>query len=125
MSSRSAKYQRPFALLRAAGGCQTRAVYFVVIREQGRAWNASLAMREQEQWPEHVEFTNGIADEGFLIVAGPVGDGNPYRAMLVVGADDEGQVAAGLEDDPWTTVGVLETKSVERWEVLVVEFVST
>ena len=105
--------------------CQTRAVYFVVIREQGRAWNGSLAMREQDQWPEHVDFINGIADEGFLIVAGPVGDGNPYRAMLVVSADDEGGAAARLEDDPWTTAGVLETKSVEPWNVLVGEFAST
>src|ERR1700687_1787135 len=102
------------ALLRATGACQTRAVYVVVIREQGPAWNASLPMREQEQWPQHVEFINGIADEGFLIVAGPVGDGKPYRAMLVVSADDEGQAAARLEDDPWTIVAVLETKSVER-----------
>lgn len=105
--------------------CQTRAVYFVVNREQSRAWDASLAMREQDQWPEHVEFINAIADEGFLIVAGPVGDGNPYRAMLVVNADDESEAAARLEDDPWTTVDVLETKSVERWDVLVGEFAST
>lgn len=81
-------------------------------------------MREQEQWPEHVEFINGIADEGFLMVAGPFGDGNPYRAMLVVSADDEVQAAARLEEDPWTTVGVLETKSVEPWNVLVGEFAS-
>jgi hypothetical protein len=45
--------------------------------------------------------------------------------MLVVSADDEGQVAPRLEADPWTTVAVLETKSVERWEVLVGEFAST
>jgi len=106
-------------------GLKIAAVYFVVIREQGRAWNASLGMRAQEQWPEHVEFINGIAEEGFLIVAGPVGDGNPYRAMLVVSADDERQAAARLEDDPWTIAGVLETKSVERWDVLVGEFAST
>jgi uncharacterized protein YciI len=82
-------------------------------------------MREQQSWPEHVKFINGVADEGFLIVAGPVGDGSPYRAMLVVSADDADQVAARLEDDPWTTVGVLETISIERWDVLVGEFAST
>ena len=82
-------------------------------------------MRERDQWPEHVEFINRLADEGFLILAGPVGDGNPHRAMLVIRAEDDRQAAARLEDDPWTTVGVLETKSVERWEVLVGEFAST
>jgi uncharacterized protein YciI len=100
-------------------------VYFVVIREQGRAWNALVPMREQDQWPERVEFINRLADQNLLILAGPVGDGNPYRAMLVIRAEDDGQAAAWLEDDPWTTVGVLETKSVERWEVLVGQFAST
>jgi hypothetical protein len=38
-------------------------VYFVVIREQGRAWNALVPMREQDQWPEHVEFISRIAEK--------------------------------------------------------------
>lgn len=45
--------------------------------------------------------------------------------MLVVSADDADQVASRLEDDPSTTVGVLETISIERWDVLVGEFAST
>ncbi len=99
-------------------------MYFVVIREQGRAWDRSLGMREQEHWPEHVEFINGIEDEDFLLLGGPVGDGNPYRAMLVVSAADAAEVAERLEHDPWTTAGVLETRSAEPWEVLVGELAS-
>lgn len=96
-----------------------------MIREQGRAWNASLVVREQERWPEHVEFINGIAGEGFLILAGPVDDGNPYRAMLVVSADDENQVTARLNTTRGRLVASLRRKSIERWEVLVGEFAST
>ncbi len=100
-------------------------MYFVVIREQARAWNASAGMREQEQWPEHVDYVNAAVDDGFLIHAGPYGDGNPHRALLVVSADDESQVASRLDDDPWTTIGVLETKSIERWDVLVGDMAPT
>ena len=79
-------------------------------------------MREQEQWSEHVDFINGAVDEGFLLLAGPLGVGHPYRAMLIVKAEDEVEVAARIEGDPWTTAGVLETRAIDRWEVLVGEF---
>jgi uncharacterized protein len=97
-------------------------MYFAVIREQGARWDPSRAMREQDYWPEHVDFINGVADEGFLLLAGPLGDGNPYRAMLIVNAEDEVEVSTRIEADPWTTAGVLETRAIDRWEVLVGEF---
>jgi uncharacterized protein YciI len=99
-------------------------MYFAVIRQQGPAWDAARTMREQAQWPEHVDFINGIADEGVLVVAGPLGDGDPYRTMLIVDAGSAEEAAARLEDDPWTTFGLLETKTIDRWEVLVGEFAS-
>jgi len=71
-----------------------------------------------------VEFINGAADEGFLLLAGPHGDGRPYRALLIVTAANERQVVTRLNDDPWTTVGVLETRSIGRWDILVGEFAS-
>ena len=99
-------------------------MYFAVIREQGPNWDASLAMREQDKWPEHVKFINGVADEGFLLLAGPHGDGRPYRALLIVAAASEREVVTRLNDDPWTTARVLETISIDRWDVLVGEFAS-
>ena len=33
-------------------------------------------------------------------------------------ADSESAINARLEDDPWTPMGMLETVSVERWNVL-------
>ncbi len=97
---------------------------YVVLREQGPRWDASRAMREQDLWPEHVDYVNAIAEEGFLLMAGPHGDGDPYRAMLVVRSASGEEVVARLEADPWTREGVLETRSVDRWEVLVGEFAS-
>jgi uncharacterized protein YciI len=100
------------------------AMYFVVMREQGPGWDGSRAMREQDLWSEHVDYINAVAEEGFLLMAGPYGEGDSYRAMLVVAAASREQAAARLEEDPWTTGGVLETRSVDRWEVLVGEFAS-
>ena len=100
------------------------AMYFCVIRQQGPHWDASRGMREQDKWPEHVDFINGVADRGFLLLGGPVGDGSPYRAMLIVNAETEAEVLSGLDDDPWTTAGVLETATLDRWDVLVGEFSS-
>jgi uncharacterized protein len=99
-------------------------MHFAVIREQGSKWDASKAMREQDKWPEHVTFINGIADEGFLLLAGPFGEGKPYRALLVVTGANEREVANRLDGDPWTTFGILETKSIDQWEVLVGELSS-
>ena len=61
-------------------------MYFAVMREQGAAWDPSLSMREQDYWSEHAEFVNGLLDEGFMLLGGPLGEGNPYRAMVIVDA---------------------------------------
>jgi uncharacterized protein YciI len=78
-------------------------------------------MREQDKWPEHVQFINSIAYEGFLLLAGPLGEGSPYQALLIVNAASEADVATRFADDPWTTCGVLETRSIACWDVLVGE----
>lgn len=113
---------------------------FVVISEQGRGWDPSRAMREQDHWPDHVTFINGIADVGALLLGGPlsevdrngestdptepVGTNRTYRALIVVQADDEEELTKLLEDDPWSKHHVLETAAIYRWEMLVGEIAS-
>jgi uncharacterized protein YciI len=97
-------------------------MYFAVISQQGPGWDVSRGMREQDRWPEHVDFINGLVDRGFLLLGGPIGDGNPYRAMLIVNAESEAEVVSRLGDDPWRTAGVLELAKIDRWDVLVGEF---
>jgi uncharacterized protein YciI len=112
-------------------------MHFAVTSEQGPKWDTSRAMRDQEHWSEHVDFINAVADEGFLVLGGPiggrgsdddptapVGDARLYRAMLIVNAPSEADVATRLEDDPRTVFGLLETRTIERWEVLVGELPS-
>jgi uncharacterized protein YciI len=109
-------------------------MHFVVIREQGPGWDTSRAMREQDHWPDHVTFINGLADEGFLALGGPIGSADDgaaalmgavgdrvYRAMLIVNSGSAGEAASRFEEDPWTRFEQLSTSSIELWEVLVGE----
>lgn len=113
---------------------------FVVIREQGPAWDRSRAMREQDYWPEHVVFVNRIVDEGRMLLGGPLGEvdrsgvcidptepvgaDGTYRTLIVLEADNERELTALVDDDPWSEHRVLDTQAIYRWEMLVGEIAS-
>jgi uncharacterized protein YciI len=92
---------------------------FAMIRKGGPAWDPARALREQDSWDEHAAFMDELAEQGLVVLAGPLGDGTPeHRVLLVFEADGESTIHACLDADPWTPMGVLETVSVERWNVL-------
>jgi uncharacterized protein YciI len=92
---------------------------FAMVRKGGSAWDKSRPLREQDEWDEHARFMDGLFDEGFLVVAGPLGDGAPeHRVLLIFDADRESAIEARLADDIWTQTGTLTTVSLERWNVL-------
>jgi uncharacterized protein YciI len=91
--------------------------YFLVTRERGSRWDHARLRREQDGWPEHAAFMDALADEGFVVLGGPVGDGDGDGALLVIDADSEAAVRARLADDPWGE-DMLLTASVEQWSVL-------
>jgi uncharacterized protein YciI len=89
-------------------------MYFAVSRRWGTAWDRSRPLREQHQWAEHAAFMDELFDEGFVVLAGPLGDG----ALLIIDADSENTVRARLEEDPWSPTQMLTTAAVDRWEIL-------
>ena len=89
--------------------------YFVVTRVPGPAWDAARGMREQERWDDHAAFMDGLAEEGFVVLGGSLGDG--ARFMHVVDAGSTEEVAARFEADPWPEA-MLRLASVEPWEIL-------
>jgi uncharacterized protein YciI len=92
---------------------------FAMVRKGGSAWDKSRPLREQDEWAEHARFMDGLFDEGFLVMAGPLGDGAPeHRVLLIFDADRESAIEARLADDIWTQTGTLTTVSLERWNVL-------
>ena len=87
---------------------------FAVTRVAGPHWDASRARREQSGWDEHAAFMDRLVDEGFVILGGPIGDGQ--EVLLAVEAGDEAEVVARLGADPWEP-GLLATGSVRAWTV--------
>jgi uncharacterized protein len=90
--------------------------FFIVRVERGGPWDWSKGMREQEQWPEHAQFMNGLVDDGLIVLGGPLENGRD--AFHVVDADSEDTLRARFAADPWARNGMLEITSVERWTIL-------
>jgi uncharacterized protein YciI len=94
---------------------------FAVIHEHGPAWDTSRTMREQEAWDAHATFMDALADEGFIVLGGPLGDRRALmvdRALLIVDAGTEAEVRTHLDGDPWKPMKLLEVASVEPWVIL-------
>jgi len=92
--------------------------YFVIRSEQGPAWDSARSMREQMLWTEHAAYINGLLASDRMILGGPIGDGTPYRAMVVFVARSEEEVRARLGEDPWYRAGVLRVNTIERWNLI-------
>jgi uncharacterized protein YciI len=91
--------------------------YFVVERAKGPAWDHSRTRREQDGWDEHAAFMDALQDEGFVVLGGPLGEGDGENALLVVDAPDLATVQRRLAADPWPEE-MLTTVSIQRWNVL-------
>jgi uncharacterized protein YciI len=89
---------------------------FAVMRTRGKAWDRANPMRSQAQWPEHAAFMDELADNRFVILGGPLDDGE--KTLLVVDARDEAEIRATLARDPWSRMGLLEIESIQLWTVL-------
>jgi uncharacterized protein YciI len=86
---------------------------FAVTLVHGPAWDDSRPIRQQRDWDAHAAFMDGLVDAGFLIVGGPLGDGD--RTLHAVESADENEVRATFGEDPWAAAGMLEIGSIEPW----------
>jgi hypothetical protein len=89
---------------------------FAVIRVRGSAWQADRPMQEQRAWREHAAFMNGLAECRFIVLGGPLGDGQ--RVLHIVEASSMLAVRQRFSEDPWETLSLLRTECVEPWVVL-------
>jgi uncharacterized protein YciI len=92
------------------------AAYYLVEQAKGPAWDHSRGRRAQAGWDEHAAFVRGLAADGFLVMAGPIGEGDGENVLLVVDADGEAAIRARLAEDPWSDT-VLTIDSIRPWSV--------
>jgi hypothetical protein len=90
--------------------------YCLVELRKGRAWDHSRGRREQAGWDEHAAFMDGLVDEGFVVLGGPIGEGEGENVLLVVEAADDAVIRARLAQDPWSE-DVLTIESIRPWSV--------
>ncbi len=70
-----------------------------------------------EHRPAHREFLRGLADEGWLVLSGPLapGVGQPDAGLLVFRSDDPAAVLARLADDPFQKQGIVANVTIRGW----------
>jgi uncharacterized protein YciI len=90
--------------------------YYLVTRAKGPAWDDSRRRREQAGWDEHAAFMDALVEEGFVVLGGPVGEGDGDDTLQVVDAESESAIRSRLAEDPWGE-DMLKTKSIEPWSV--------
>jgi uncharacterized protein YciI len=91
---------------------------FVVISEQGPAWENNRGMRDQKGWEEHRVFMNALESERFIVLGGPLRNYSKHRALLVCNAASEEELRRRLAEDPWMVTGVLRIIDLYSWEIL-------
>jgi hypothetical protein len=86
---------------------------FALTLVHGPGWDPARPIRKQDAWDAHAAFMDGLVDDGFIAVGGPLGTGE--RTLHLVQADDEEQVRARLAGDPWAAADLLRIGSIEPW----------
>jgi uncharacterized protein YciI len=88
--------------------------YFVVLRRTGPQWDPSRRLEEQSDWDAHAAFMDGLVEEGFVVLGGPLAD--EERVVLAVEAESEEAVRATLARDPWHETHLC-VATVDRWTI--------
>ena len=88
---------------------------FAVRLVHGQAWEPSCPIRDQDGWEEHAAFMDGLVEDGFVILGGPVGGGE--QTLHAVEATDEDEIRARLGRDPWASAGLLQIGTIEPWSL--------
>jgi uncharacterized protein YciI len=89
-------------------------MFHVVLRRSGPEWDSSRPLEEQSGWPAHASFMNGLVDDGFIVLGGPLSD--EHRVVHAVEAESEEAVRATLARDPWSETH-LQIDTIEPWTI--------
>ena len=88
---------------------------FFILRTRGANWNRDLELEQQERWSAHADFMNGLAQEGFIVLGGPL-EGTP-NVLLLAMAESEDEVRRRLAADIWAQRDMLRVERVAPWNL--------
>jgi uncharacterized protein YciI len=91
-------------------------MHFLVENAKGPAYDHAVARREQAGWEEHAAYMDALVEDGFIVLGGPIGEGDGENTLLVVEAPDEAAVRERMARDPWFET-VLRIESIRPWQI--------
>jgi uncharacterized protein YciI len=89
-------------------------MFLVVLRRAGPQWDPSLPLENQSGWTEHAAFMDGLVDEGFIVLGGPLAD--EHRVAHAVEAESEDDIRATFARDPWSETH-LRVDTIDPWTI--------
>ncbi len=89
-------------------------MFLVVLHRSGPDYDRSLPLEEQSGWPEHAAFMDGLVEDGFIVLGGPLSD--EHRVVHAVEAESPDAVRAVLGNDPWSGSHLL-VDAIEPWTI--------
>jgi hypothetical protein len=89
-------------------------MFLVVVQRSGAEYVHGLPLEEQSGWEAHASFMDGLVDDGFIVLGGPLAD--DYRVVHAIEAESETEIRRTLAGDPWSG-SHLVVDSVEPWTI--------
>ena len=89
-------------------------MFHVVLTRSGPEYDLSKPLEEQSGWRDHADFMDGLVEDGFVVLGGPLDD--EYRTVHVVDAASEEAVRERFAADPWSG-SHLEVASIDLWTI--------
>jgi uncharacterized protein YciI len=87
---------------------------FAVVRSQGQ-WDRTRPLEQQDGWAAHAQFMDGLQEEGFIALGGPLQ--GTEDVLLIVRADNAAEITAHLAEDCWSKSGQLRISRIAPWEL--------
>jgi uncharacterized protein YciI len=88
--------------------------HYMLTMAHGPNWDTARpglgGIRQQDAFDEHAAFMDQLVEEKFIILGGPLDDGE--EALLIVEAIDEAEVMARMAEDPWKPMGILHVGEI-------------
>jgi len=88
-------------------------MFLVHLRRSGPEYDLSRPLEEQPHWQEHAVFMDGLVDDGFIVLGGPL---DAERTAHAIEAASEDAIRATFARDPWSETH-LRIESIEPWEI--------
>jgi uncharacterized protein YciI len=89
-------------------------MFLLTLRRSGPQWDPSKELEEQSDWPAHATFMDGLVDDGFIVLGGPLSD--EHRVVHAVEAESEAAIRETLARDPWSETH-LQIDTIEPWTI--------